>query len=77
MKVRQLVIKEIKNRKLFIRSCVILGLIIIFFFIQDYTGIGNEAVAITGAIIMLLLSSADPEEVFSKAQWSVYAEVQV
>ncbi|MBN1502745.1 hypothetical protein JW930_04315 [Candidatus Woesearchaeota archaeon] len=65
--------KEIKNKKLFTRSCIILGLIVFFFLIQDVTHIGNEAIAIAGAIIMLLLSSADPEEMLSQVQWSTIA----
>ena len=65
--------KEIKNKKLFKRSIIILSLIVVFFLIQDFTGIGNEAVAITGAILMLMLSSADPEEMISEVQWSTIA----
>lgn len=65
--------QEIKNPKLFKRSIIILCLIILFFFIQDFTGIGNEAVAMTGAIIMLLLSSAHPDEIFAKIEWSLLA----
>ncbi len=65
--------KQIKSKKLFKRSIIILSLIVFFFLIQDYTGIGNEAVAITGAILMLLLSSADPEEMLSEVQWSTIA----
>jgi Na+/H+ antiporter NhaD/arsenite permease-like protein len=65
--------QEVKSWKLFKRSLVILVLIMIFFFIQDITGIGNEAVAMTGAILMLMLSSANPDEIFSKVEWSVLA----
>ncbi|MBD3204678.1 hypothetical protein GF327_10385 [Candidatus Woesearchaeota archaeon] len=65
--------REIKDKKLFTRSIIILILILVFFLIQDFTGIGNEAIAITGAIVMLLLSSADPEEIFSQVQWSTIA----
>jgi Na+/H+ antiporter NhaD/arsenite permease-like protein len=65
--------QEVKSWKLFNRSLVILILIMIFFFIQDITGIGNELVAMAGAIIMLLLSSANPDEIFSKVEWSVLA----
>jgi Na+/H+ antiporter NhaD/arsenite permease-like protein len=64
---------EIKSKKLFFRSLIILVLIVIFFFIQDYTGIGSEAVAMTGAILMLLLSSVNPDEVFAKIEWSILA----
>jgi Na+/H+ antiporter NhaD/arsenite permease-like protein len=64
---------EIKNKKLFFRSLIILTLIVVFFFIQDYTGIGSEAVAMTGAILMLLLSSVNPDEVFAKIEWSILA----
>jgi len=65
--------EEIKSWKLFKRSCVILSLIIVFFFLQDITGIGSEVVAMTGAIVMLLLSSVNPDEVFAKIEWSVLA----
>ncbi len=65
--------KEIKSKKLFFRSILILSLIVVFFLIQEKTGIGNEAVAITGAILMLMLSSADPEEMISEVQWSTIA----
>ena len=65
--------EEIKSWKLFKRSCVILSLIIVFFFLQDITGIGSEVVAMTGAILMLLLSSVNPDEVFAKIEWSVLA----
>ncbi len=65
--------REIKDKKLFIRSLIILSLIVIFFLFQDLTGIGNAAVAIAGAILMLLLSGADPEEMISEVQWSTIA----
>lgn len=63
----------IKDRKLFRNSIIILGLIVFFFLIQDITHIGNEAVAMAGAILMLLLSGADPEEMLSEVQWSTIA----
>lgn len=65
--------EEIKDHKLFIRSVIILIGIIVMFLAQDITGIGNEAVAIGGAIIMLLLSSKDPEQMISEVQWSTIA----
>ncbi len=65
--------KEIKDKPLFIKSCIILFLIVVFFLIQDYTGVGNEGVAISGAILMLVLSGADPEEMLSEVQWSTIA----
>ncbi len=64
---------EIKSKKLFYRSLIILTLIVVFFFIQDFTGIGSEAVAMSGAILMLLLSSVNPDEVFAKIEWSILA----
>lgn len=64
---------EVKDWKLFKRSSILLSIVIIFFFLQDITGIGIEAVAMTGAIIMLLLSSANPDEIFSKVEWSILA----
>ena len=65
--------QEVRNWKLFNRSWVILTLIVVFFFLQDITGIGNEAVAMSGAILMLLLSSVNPDEVFAKVEWSILA----
>ncbi|MEM3374785.1 MAG: SLC13 family permease [Candidatus Woesearchaeota archaeon] len=65
--------EEIKDWKLFKRSAFLLTLIIIFFFLQDITGIGIDAVAITGAILMLLLSSANPDEILTKVEWSILA----
>lgn len=64
---------EIKNMKLFKRSLAILSIVMVLFFIQDYTGIRSDAVAMSGAIVMLLLSSANPDEVFAKVEWSVLA----
>ncbi|MEM2131173.1 MAG: SLC13 family permease [Candidatus Woesearchaeota archaeon] len=65
--------QEIKDWKLFKRSAFLLTIIVIFLFLQDITGIGIETVALTGAILMLLLSSANPDEIFSKVEWSILA----
>lgn len=65
--------KAIKDKVLFKRSLVILSFIILAFLIHDRLHVGVEAIALTGAIVMLVLSSADPETILSEVHWSTLA----
>lgn len=63
----------IHDRRLFRNSLIMLVLIILAFITHESLGIGVEVIALAGAIIMLVLSGADAEEVFREVHWSTLA----
>lgn len=65
--------KAIKDIVLFRRSLVILGLMILAFLVGERFHIGIEVVALSGAIVMLVLSGAEPERILSEVHWSTLA----
>lgn len=63
----------IHDPRLFRNSLIVLGLIILAFITHESLGIGVDVIALAGAIIMLVLSGADAEEVFKEVHWSTLA----
>lgn len=63
----------IHDRRLFRNSLIMLVLIILAFITHESLGIGVEVIALAGAIIMLVLSGADAEEIFREVHWSTLA----
>ncbi len=63
----------IKDKKLFVNSIVMLGAVILAFLFHEHFGWSLEVIALAGAIIMLLLSGASPEKVFTEVHWSTLA----
>lgn len=62
--------KAIKDRTLFRKSSIVLALILVAFVFQNFFKTGSSAIAIVGAIFMLVLSGADPEKTLREVQWS-------
>ncbi len=61
--------ESIEDRKLFFRSAIILGLLILLFLVLENLGVGPEAVALGCAILALVVSGSDPAEVFKGLDW--------
>jgi Na+/H+ antiporter NhaD/arsenite permease-like protein len=61
--------ESIDNKKLFYRSIMILGLLVVLFLILEHLGVGAEAVALGCAILALAVSGSDPAEIFKKLDW--------
>jgi Na+/H+ antiporter NhaD/arsenite permease-like protein len=59
----------VPSRGAFYRSAIIFVFIIVLFFISSFIGITLGFVAITGAIVMLVLSGIDPEKAFHNVHW--------
>jgi Na+/H+ antiporter NhaD/arsenite permease-like protein len=49
---------------------IILGGMILFFILEQYTGISAAFVALAGCSIALLISFKDPREIFTSVEWS-------
>lgn len=61
--------ESIDDKKLFYRSILILGLLVVLFLTLEHLGVGAEAVALGCAIIALAVSGSDPAEIFKKLDW--------
>jgi Na+/H+ antiporter NhaD/arsenite permease-like protein len=61
--------ESIDNKKLFYRSIMILGLLVVLFLILENLNVGAEAVAMGCAILALAVSGSDPAEIFKKLDW--------
>jgi len=59
----------VHDKKFFWNSLILLCTTIIFFMIHDKIGVSVDFVAISSAIIILLLSGADPDETLRNIQW--------
>ncbi len=59
----------VKDTKFFYKSLIILVFTLLFFLFSDKLGITPDFVAISSAIIILLLSGADPDQTLKKVQW--------
>jgi len=59
----------VPNKSFFWKSSIILVFTIIFFMISDYIGVTRSFVAISSAIIILLLSGADIDNTFKSVDW--------
>mgnify|MGYP000698695201 FL=1 len=61
--------RAVRNRRIFIRSALILCLMIALFLTLEQLNISPEAVALGCAIIALLLTGIDPAEIFRELDW--------
>jgi len=59
----------VKDRSFFYKSLMILIFTIFFFLISDSLGVTPDFVAISSAILILLLSGADPDKTLKEIQW--------
>ncbi len=59
----------VPDKKFFWKSLIILAFTILFFMISDRIGMTIDFVAISSAIIILLLSGADPDETLKDIHW--------
>lgn len=61
--------ESVENKKLFFESILILLLLLFLFIALESLGVGPEAVALGCAILALVVSNADPTEIFKRLDW--------
>jgi Na+/H+ antiporter NhaD/arsenite permease-like protein len=61
--------ESIKDKTVFYRSIFVLAIMIVLFLTLDVIGVGPEAVALGCGILALLISKADPAEIFKEIDW--------
>jgi Na+/H+ antiporter NhaD/arsenite permease-like protein len=61
--------QSIENKKSFYQSIFVLALMVLLFLVVDNLGVGPEAVGLGCAILALILSNADPSEIFKRLDW--------
>lgn len=61
----------VKDRRVFTRCAIILGLTIVGFALAQRLQVGLDFIAISGGIAALLFSGLDPEEAIKKVKWPV------
>ena len=59
----------IRDKKLLIKSTIVLGLTIVGFVLHQYFEFESATVALSGAALLLLISRADPEEILLDVEW--------
>lgn len=59
----------IKDRKLLIKSLIALGLTIIGFVIHSSLGLESSTIAMSGAVLLLLISGIKPEKILKEVEW--------
>lgn len=62
--------KTISDKKLLIKSLVVLGITIIGFILHQNLHLESATVALGGAMILLLISNIDPEEILMEIEWN-------
>lgn len=60
---------EIKDKSLFIKSLVMIGLIVIGFFFHGSLGVESSVIALTAAAIMLIIGKQNVEHVITGVEW--------
>jgi len=60
----------IKDRELFRKSIVVIGLVIVGFFFHDKLHLEPAVIALTGASVLLLWSGVSPEQALEKVEWA-------
>lgn len=60
---------EITNKKLLVKGLVILAFIMVGFFLHDKLGYESSVVALSGAVILLLISGIDVEDILLEIEW--------
>ncbi|MBK8207513.1 MAG: transporter [Planctomycetes bacterium] len=61
----------VKDRKVFWRSAVVLGLTVVGFATAQLIGVGLDFIAMAGGMAALLFCAGDPEQAIKKVKWSV------
>jgi Na+/H+ antiporter NhaD/arsenite permease-like protein len=61
--------ESIRDKTVFYRSIFVLVIMIVLFLTLDVIGVGPEAVALGCGIFALLISKADPTEIFREIDW--------
>lgn len=62
--------KTIQDKTLLIKSCIVLGLTILGFILHQALHLESATVALSGAVLLMLISKAEPEEVLLEIEWS-------
>lgn len=65
--------KAIKDKKLLVKSIVVIILILVGFIFHNVLHVDSCIVALSGATIMLLIGNQDVEEILSSIEWSTIA----
>lgn len=60
----------IKDRQLLQKSLVVIGLVILGFFLHQYLHFESATIAIAGAALLMLVSRSAPEEALHSVEWS-------
>lgn len=60
----------IKDRQLLQKSLVVIGLVILGFFLHQYLHLESATIAIAGAALLMLVSRSAPEEALHSVEWS-------
>ena len=60
----------IKDHQLLKKSLVVIGLVILGFFLHQYLHLESATIAIAGAALLMLVSRSAPEEALHSAEWS-------
>ncbi|OGO76848.1 MAG: hypothetical protein A2Y23_08120 [Clostridiales bacterium GWB2_37_7] len=62
--------KTIQDKKLLIQSVIVLGITILGFILHQAFELESATVALFGAVLLLLTSKADPDEILMEIEWS-------
>ena len=62
--------KAITNKKLLIKSLIVLFLTILGFILSEWIEVPSATIALTAASFLLIISRVDPDEVLEKVEWS-------
>jgi Na+/H+ antiporter NhaD/arsenite permease-like protein len=62
--------KAITNKRLLIKSLIVLGLTILGFILSEWIKVESATIALTAASLLLILSKIEPEEVLEKVEWT-------
>jgi Na+/H+ antiporter NhaD/arsenite permease-like protein len=60
----------IRDRELFRKSVITIGLVIVGFFFHDRLGVEPAVIALSGASLLLLWSGVSPEQALEKVEWA-------
>ncbi|RKD27184.1 possible tyrosine transporter P-protein (TC 2.A.45.2.1) [Caminicella sporogenes DSM 14501] len=62
--------KTIKDKKLLIKSLIVLGITILGFTTHQIIGLESATVALFGGVLLLLVSKVEPEEILLEIEWT-------
>ncbi len=60
---------EIKDKSLFIKSLVMIGLVVLGFFFHGTLGVESSVIALTAAAVMLIIGKQNVEHVITSVEW--------